>query len=118
MNKNIKVVSLFGVLFLCMYLFKEYYNANIEEQINEAPYWTIAKIYDVKYGARNKLYEYKYRFDSKIYYDKIPVETTKNNEDFLGYFFEIKISTKKPELGIINLDRKVLDDVKINNAEL
>ena len=67
MKKNIKPIIILSIIFTVAWLGSRFYNSRITQEIKENKYETIAKVYEVKYGAKNVSIKYKYLYKEKIY---------------------------------------------------
>jgi len=109
MEKKIKPILILSVILILTWLGSEYYNSTISHEIKENEYETIAKVYEVNYGAKNVSIKYKYIYQGKIYLSGKPLDKI-NTEDVLNKYFVLHLSTKNPEKNKLFLNKEITDD--------
>ena len=104
-------------MILGAWIFSKIYNHNLEEEIKNNRFQTVAKVYEISYGAKNVSIKYKFRYNDKIYVGGIPGEKIEK-DDVLNNYFKIDISTKNPEKNKIHFDKEVFNKQIIDSLDL
>ena len=109
MKKQTKAIIFLLILLSGAWIFSVNYNNSIKTEIDENRFETVAKIYDVKYGAKNVSLKYKFRYKGKIYLSGKPLDKI-DKEKFINKYFRIEISIKNPNRNRIFLDQEITSD--------
>lgn len=115
-KKTIKILIWLALLF-GLWVYVQYHNNSIERKINENKYETIAKVYKIKYGAKNRSLEYKFIYKGKLYESSEPINGSEYVNSVNKYFV-LHLSSKNPKYHRIFLDREVTNPNVIRNSGL
>lgn len=88
---------------------------DFNQTIEENKYATIAKVVKFEYyprGASETHYTYYYNQKKFATFERIG----SSNQNYVGRFFVVSLSTKKPQNSLINLNQEVTDSTEIINA--
>ena len=115
MNKKIiKALPLLAVT-VAIFLFIRFYNTKIDNELNENPFYSVARVTAVEYGAKNVSASYIYYYDNKVYRSSAPLKW-QDNLRLENRYFKVQLSTKNPEINEILFDVEILDTLEIEKA--
>lgn len=101
------------VIYACIDAF--FFNYNFDKSIEEYKYSTIAKVVDFEHFSKGSSYtEYIYFYNNKTY--TISDKIGNKNEDYVGKYFVVDISSKNPNHSKIYLDQEITDTSEIIKA--